>query len=219
MDHKLTALLSLIIFCAALSAAEINIKKEQKNLRNKKFETRAQAVNALMPRVRDQEVEKSFIESLKTEGDPVIKIRLAEGLSVSRSTAALAALLPLLDDPNEEVRKRAVLAVNRFSLTQEVLGRVKSRLDAPEEKEEVKMLILDSLGRKDDERAVEILEENLLKQDEKIRQGAEKSLERLSLRGNARAEKKINEIKSERQKAKAQEEKTKSKNSGKKGKK
>src|SRR3989339_303363 len=219
MDHKLTALLSLIIFCAALSAAEINIKKEQKNLRNKKFETRAQAVNTLMPLVRDKEVEKSFIESLKTEGDPVIKIRLAEGLSVSRSTAALAALLPLLDDPNEEVRKRAVLAVNRFSLTQEVLGRVKSRLDAPEEKEEVKMLILDSLGRKDDERAVEILEENLLKQDEKIRQGAEKSLERLSLRGNARAEKKINEIKSERQKAKAQEEKTKSKNSGKKGKK
>src|SRR3989339_847970 len=161
MDHKLTALLSLIIFCAALSAAEINIKKEQKNLRNKKFETRAQAVNALMPRVRDQEVEKSFIESLKTEGDPVIKIRLAEGLSVSRSTAALEALLPLLDDPNEEVRKRAVLAVNRFSLTQEVLDRVKSRLDAPEEKEEVKMLILDPSGRKNDDSSAAVLEETL----------------------------------------------------------
>jgi HEAT repeat protein len=149
---------------------------------------RFNGINSLA-KMKDNAAVNALVSHYNNEGDPDLKIRILEALSMNASTSSVAVVIAALKDPNEQVRQSAAISMRYFGGIR-IIDKGLAETALTDTSENVRLAAAGSLGLMRSSTAVEALD-SIIK-DKKNRSGLRKTAaQSLESMGTAESDKKL----------------------------
>ena len=161
-----------------------DIRKYVSSLKSSDAKVRLAAIESLSRIQNNPEVVDILVDAFKQEQDNYLKIQILEVLAIQKSTKSLECIYSALDDTNPYVRQQAVISLGYYT-DEEKVANILSDIFDKEEKEFVKLTIVNTVGNMTNRVAIPVLSKALNEKNSK--QLRFLAIERLHKIGNTEA--------------------------------